>query len=384
MNIRILVVLFSVFFVSLVNAVPVSNLYRADIQLPVVNSEEEMLGEAFSQAVEQVLVRVSGDKSAISGDLLQQAQSKAPSWVAQHSVVSLPQLLPFNGELVSGKKVSVVFYRASIDSFLSQHNLPVWGSNRPSVLVWAVSEDNGVRVLAGANSPSELLNDFAGSAAIAGVPIYAPLVDSVDQSVVSPADVWGFFEDSIAQASKRYQTDAVAALRVSNYAGAVSGSLLVLFNDGTTRRFSLSGESLQSLTDQASADMAKVLSTRYAAVRNGSAERHLAIRVSGVRSYSALNKVQAYLEKVGVVRDVFVLAAQDDVVTFSVTINGDKQKLMSSISLSSLLQKDNEPKALITKKPIVNSFLNQQADVSISQSGPALEPVETFKYSGAQ
>lgn len=381
MNFRILIVLFSVFFVSLANAVPVSNLYRADIKLPVVGSDDQLLDEAFSQAVEQVLVRVSGDKKAISGDLLKQAQSDAPTWVAQHSVVSLPQLLPVNGELVAGKKVSVIFYRESIDRFLSKNNLPVWGNNRPSVLVWAVSEDNGVRSISGANAPSELLNDLATSAAMVGVPIYAPLVDSVDKSAISPSDIWGFFESSIKQASKRYQTDAVAAMRVTDYAGTVSGTLLVLLDDGTSQRFSLNGDSLQALADQASSDMALVLSTRYAAVRNVAVESRLMIQVSGINSYLALNKVQSYLEQVGVVRDVFVVGAKGDLVTFSVAINGSKQKLINSISLSSLLQVDNT-KPIATKsngvagEPMVGESVNQ-VDV------PA-EPIETFKYSGVQ
>ena len=63
------------------------------------------------------------------------------------------------------------------------------------------------------------LNKLAQSASKIGVPIYAPLLDDVDKRSLAASDVWGFFEDSILNASKRYQTDSVAALRISNYAG---------------------------------------------------------------------------------------------------------------------------------------------------------------------
>ena len=394
MNFRILVVLFSVFFVSYANAVPVKQIYRAEIKLPVEESEAKMLNQAFSQAVEQVLVRVSGDKAAITGSLLQEAQSKAATWVAQHSVVALNQLLLVDGQLVAGNQVTVVFYAESIDRFLSQKNLPVWGSDRPSVLVWAVNEDNGVRHLSGANAPSQLLNDLASSAAMSGVPIYAPLIDTVDKGAISSADVWGFFEGSIRQASKRYQTDAVAAIRVSNYSGSVSGSLLVLLSDGSSQRFSLSGEDLTALADQASADMAKVFSTRYAAVRNNQAESRFLIQVSGINSYSALNKVQTYLERVGVVRDAAIAGAKGDAVTFSIAINGSKQKLINSISLNSVLQQVEAPKPELSVTPT-------EADIQPVLAGEGGVPavavvpedkveaisspvVEYFKYNGVQ
>ncbi|MGO3405874.1 DUF2066 domain-containing protein [Marinomonas sp.] len=406
MNFRILIVLFSVFFVSFANAVPIKHLYRAEIKLPVTDSEAQMLNEAFAQAVEQVLVRVSGDKAAITGDLLKQAQSEAPTWVAQHSVVALSQLLPVDGQLVAGKQVTVVFYAESIDRFLSQHNLPVWGEDRPSVLVWAVSEDRGVRQLSGANAPSDLLNNLAASAAMYGVPIYAPLIDSVDKSAISSADVWGFFEGSISKASKRYQTDAVAAIRVADYAGSLSGSLLVLLSDGSSQRFTLSGDSLSALTDQASAAMAKVFSTRYAAVRNNQAESRMTVQVSGINSYSALNTVQTYLERVGVVRDVSVVGAKDDVVLFSIAINGSKQKLINSISLNSVLQVTNPPPVAVlppmsdteTSTPSV-AVLPPMSDAEASAppdsetSAVIAQPVvstpepaadEYFKYNGVQ
>lgn len=397
MNFRIFLILFSVFYVSFASAVPVKDLYRASIELPATDSEEQMLNDAFAQAVQQVLVRVCGDQAAITGDVLAEAQKAAPTWVAQHSVVSLSDLLPSNGGLVAGKQVNVVFYHESIDQFLSKHGLPVWGDNRPSVLIWAVDEKNGQRVLSGAKAPSELLNDIASSAAKAGVPVYAPLVDSVDSSVISSSDVWGFFEDTIKAASERYQTDAVAALRVSQYADSVSGSLLVMVGKESTR-FSLSGSNLQELVDQASADLAKTLSARYAAVRSNASQSRLKVQVSGVSNYPELHKVQQYLESIGVVRDVYVVDAGNNLVTFSVAINGDKQKLLDSISLSSMLQADTIPKPITNQNTVVSATTTADAEGQSSDSVDVPSPVTTtgesqagltnnieyFKYNGAQ
>ena len=337
MNSRIFLLLINVFFISSVNAVPIQGLYSAEINLPVTQSEAQMLNDAFGLAVEDVLIKVSGDKKAITGELLEQAKKKAPTWVAQHSIASLSQLLPFDDGLVPGKQVKVTFYQESIDGFLSQNNLPVWGGNRPSVLVWLVNEKNGIRSLSGSKEPSEELNKLAQSASNIGVPIYAPLLDDVDKRSIAVSDVWGFFEDSIMNASKRYQTDSVAALRISNYAGQIGGNLLVLLKNGETERFVLRGETLNDLIDQASTDLAKVFSSRYASVRNGVSASKVNVQVVGVTNYSIMNKVQSYFESIGVVRDVMLVRVAGNEVEFSIEIDGDKQKLFNSISLSRLL-----------------------------------------------
>ncbi|ETI62504.1 DUF2066 domain-containing protein [Marinomonas profundimaris] len=339
MNSRIFLLLISVLFVSSANAVPVQGLYKAEINLPVTQSEAQMLNEAFGLAVENVLVKVSGDKDAITDDILDQAKEKASTWVAQHSVASLSELLSSENGLVPGKQVKVTFYQASIDNFLSQHNLPVWGDNRPSVLIWLVSDNNGVRTLSGSREPSETLNEFAHVTGGLGVPIYAPLLDDVDKKSISASDVWGFFEDSIASASNRYQTDSVAVLRVSHYAGHIGGGLLVMLKSGETERFDLSGETLSDIIEQGSSKLAKVFSSRYASVRDGSTASRLNVQVSGVVSYKIMNKVQSYLESIGVVRDVILVQVDGEKVAFSVEIDGDKEKFFNSISLSRLLIK---------------------------------------------
>ncbi len=397
MNIRILLFLLSVFYEPIVPALPVKDLYRASIKLPVMDSEEQMLNDAFSQAVEQVLIKVSGNKDAITGDLLKEADKDVSTWVEQYSVVFFNDLIPINGFLVSGKQVNVVFYHESIDQFLTQYNLSVWGNNRPPVLVWVVGENNGTRTLLGANTPSEILNDLEASAIKLGIPIYVPLMDSVDSSAISPSDVWGFFENKIKSASQRYQTDVLAALRVIQYDGLITCNLLVM-TGVDSQRFLLSGDNLQELVDQVSTYIAKTLSDRYAAVKNSKSKNRFKIHVSHVSSYLVMHKVQKYLKNIGVVRDVYVVNITNGSVTFSVTIDGDKKKLMDSILLSSLLEIDNMNQNNQLNRMKVTSDNTIQSEVFVPTIGVAISTnsvnasrqiqtsvknnIEYFRYSG--
>ncbi|MCB5162168.1 DUF2066 domain-containing protein [Marinomonas algarum] len=337
MNCRIFLVFISVFFILPAQAVPVNGLYSADIDLPVTRPESQMLTQAFGLAAERVLIKVSGNQKAITGDVLRQAKKLAPNWVAQHSVTALSELLPQGDGFVTGKRTSVTFYQESIDRFLSQNNLPVWGNNRPSVLVWLASETNGVRRLSGSNAPSVLLNDFAVTASDVGIPIYAPLLDEVDQRNLAASDVWGLFEDNIRQASQRYQTDSIAAIKVNEYPGYVSGNLLVMLKNGESERVTLTGETTKAILDQASLSLASVFSSRYASVRSDTSTKSLTVQVAGIPTFQVLNKIQSYLESISVVRDVAVAVVEGQRVEFVVSIDGDKQKLFNSISLSRLL-----------------------------------------------
>lgn len=337
MNLRIFLLLMGILLIPAAHAVPVEGLYRAEIHLPVRASESQMLNEAFALAAEEVLIKVSGNKDAINGDLLRQAKAQASAWVSEHSVASLNELLPSGNGLVPGKQIRVSFYQQSIDGFLSKNNLPVWGENRPSVLVWLVSDMDGVRQLSGSNAPSDVLNGFARSALSVGVPIYAPLLDDTDKSVLTTFDVWGFFEDVIARASQRYRTDAVAALRVSRFAGQVDGSLLVMLQQGQTERFSLSGDTMEALLDQAAVHLAKVFSSRFASVRNDASANQVSIQIVGIKSFASLDRVQSYFESIGVVRSVTLVKVDGDKVEFSVSIDGDQQKLFNSVALNDLL-----------------------------------------------
>lgn len=339
MVLRIFLLLISIFLTPAANAVPVDGLYSAVINLPVTQSEQQMLNQAYGLAAEAVLVKVSGDRGAIQGNVLAQAKRQASAWVSEHSISPLNELLPSGEGEVPGKQIRVSFYRESIDGFLSGNNLPVWGENRPSVLVWLVSDIEGVRELSGSNAPSDILNNFAQSSINVGVPIYAPLLDNVDRQALSVFDVWGFFEDVIDQASQRYQTDSVAALKVSRYSGRVDGSLMLLLQQGGVERFVLSGNSMQELLDDAASTLAKAFSSRYASVRNDQSASRVNIQIDGVKDFSTLSRVQSYFKGVGVVRNVFLAKVDGDKVEFSIEIDGDKQKLLNSISLARMLVK---------------------------------------------
>ncbi len=338
------------FFSVSVSAANVANLYTASVQLPARLNESDLLNQAFNQAVDKVLFRVSGQKASIGSDVLASAHKSARGWVAQHRIQDLPDLVEFDGELQTARQVNVSFYSESINRFLYANGLAVWGSNRPSILLWLVQEKDGVRTVSGARQPSAELGQMFAYGKELGLPTYAPLQDRVDANALSAGALWGFFEDDILQASERYQTDVVFAVRMGQYGNAVNVDGVLFAPGAVPQRLSVNAPSEAVANEMIVEQLAEALSNRYASVRSAGSAQSLPVKVTGVNTYQALQNVKQYLDKVGVVRESRIQLIEGDSVELLLELDGSVDKFRNSVALNSMLL----PKSLSALDPDAN------------------------------
>ncbi|MBM6550440.1 DUF2066 domain-containing protein [Marinomonas ostreistagni] len=308
----------------------VSNLYSATVQIRDADNDSALLEQAFSQTVEQVLGRVSGQPSAISSSVLSEAQRQAASWVAQHSVESIA-----GGD---AKRVHVTFYKESINNYLYQSNLPVWGANRPSVLVWMVEESDAGRVTYGSQRSSSTLSGFFDRAGALGLPVYAPLDDNSDRTKLPSSELWGFFQEEIRDASQRYDTDVIAVVRIGRYSGEYVFDSMLLYPEQSVRLSSVSDASKSEGMGQVAAMLASRLSERYAATRASGDPDAMQIRVDGIHSYQDIAKVTRYLSDLSIVRQVQLAKVVEDKVEFILSLDGTAAKFNNSVALNTVLR----------------------------------------------
>ena len=320
----------------LAKAVPVSNLYSAQVLMGANQEEADLLQNAFSKAATQVLARVSGKEVEIKGELAPKIVQQASKWVAEHAVQALPGLYDIDGVSQPAKQVKVDFYPQLVNQFLYAQGLPVWGSNRPSILVWVISEQNGFREVAGANRPTSALNTLASHAQILGLPIYAPLYDGTDQNNLSGSELWGMFEDSIISASKRYQTDMVLAVKVAQLTRDATASAELFITDMEPVVWQLTAENETAVLESLIGAVAAELSERYASTRSD-ITGDVVMRVTNINDASALRQVSSYLSSIDVVRNVRLATLDGQTVEWVLTLDGDQQKLFNSIRLRSIL-----------------------------------------------
>ena len=100
-------------------------------------------------------------------------------------------------------------YKKTIDEALKNQGISIWDKERPSVLVWLVSQKNNNRSFVNIEENFEYLNILEDRASARGISLLFPLLDLQDDSKISVTDVWGGFSEPIVEASKRYQANVI-------------------------------------------------------------------------------------------------------------------------------------------------------------------------------
>jgi len=314
-------------------AVRVDNLYAASV--PLENPARPQ--DAFDVALAQVLVKVTGRREAVVDET---RFPDAGRFVQQY-------------RLDSDQTVWVRFDEVALRRELDLLEEPVWGSERPSTLVWMIVDDGfgGRRVLGGSSEDlsadqapalgSPVLDDAAVieelqiTADARGLPLLFPLVDTQEMLAISTRDVWGGFIESIEAASTRYEPDAVLVGRVRPMAfdqPAVRWTLLL-----DEERFDWEGD-----VGSGANDVADFFAARLAA-SVGSSNRVL-LSVDDVVDLDAYGRLSAYLERLDLVEALAVDTVDGNRVVFALTVRGDLDRLMRNISLQEVLMPVNSPR----------------------------------------
>ncbi|MBT4256657.1 MAG: DUF2066 domain-containing protein, partial [Gammaproteobacteria bacterium] len=156
------------------SALQITDLYSH--QVPVTNESDAERNRAFGEALAAVILKVSGDRRSLEIPAIERALADAQNYVegisysselvrseievdengdgaqdqlpiADPGSVVDPVLddgepdAPVAAEFLEQRYINVDFASSLIDELLVQANIPVWDSNRPSVLVWMVLQD---------------------------------------------------------------------------------------------------------------------------------------------------------------------------------------------------------------------------------------------------
>ncbi len=316
-------------------------------EVPVQDESPGQLLEGARAGLLQVLARVSGSVNAAWGDMVRDALRNPAAYYYQYSYESTDRTLVVNGEEAPAKMLKLHFEPSAIAGLLRDAGMPIWGSNRPGVLLWiAVSDEQGRRIL-GEMDAGLLARSLVEQARKRGLPILFPILDLEDRSRVSTAEVWGVFLGRIEMASERYSPDVMMTARVLQEAdGRWSGSWAYRAAADWT-----SAESSALSADWLAADMidrmTMDLAGRYAL---GAARASISLVVEGVARVGDYAALSEYLAQLTPVISSSILALQGDVAEFDLRIEGRYDQLVEIIDLDQrliLLNRDQDNRRLL-------------------------------------
>jgi len=308
----------------------VSDLYRAKAIL--VSQTEVDKNTAIRTAMEKVLNKVAGNREFLLNPDIQKELKRHSRYMTQFSFVR-------EGDV---NKVVAVFDENKIKQLLNGHNIPIWGSLRPLVLLWVVNDDGTVRTIVSESDDSELLHTLNDKADEHGLPIVLPLMDLTDSQNVLTSDLWGRFIDPVMKGSERYAPESIAIIRISPYVGMdtlASKSIdWYMFNSKTYQVEAgqeFQGESETVLLGKVITDITETMAAKYALA--STFNNQLKIDVTGIDSLTEYVELTLFLDKLSAITEYKLIKVDSSTRRFELSYMGTQDALFTTLGLNNKL-----------------------------------------------
>jgi len=308
---------------STVHALPVNGLYNQLVE--VADQSDGERRRAYREAFSQVIVKVSGDRRWLDHPAVRGALTTADNYVAEVAYRS-------SG---SGTAMEVSFDQQLVDDLLVRAEIPVWGRNRASVLLWlTVQNTDGRRVMLASSNEHELLEQARAFSEERAVPVLVPLLDLVDRRMVSLSQSWAMDADALRSAAERYGADSILAARLLEMPGGqLVGLWQFIFRDQseTFDHVSSVGETyMDPPLDRATSHLARHFGLLP---RDLAREDEVVLRVDGIDDLNNHMILVRYLESLALVREVRIAGLRPEGLDLHVKMVGDRYRLTELISL---------------------------------------------------
>ena len=290
-----------------------AELYQASV--PLADRAEASKPAAFEAALGQVLVRITGRRTAADETVFAPLLGGARRYVQQYR------------ETQDGK-LWVAFDAAAIDRWLTQNDQPVWGRERPSTCVWvsAAGGPEGGTVLT-ATDTSDLKLSIDAAAYQRGAPVVWPTAAELQRDHLDSAQVGASSPASLAEIGHRLGCEGTLIGRAGGTGPGAPVRWTHLFRERSSEFSGGGAEAVNRVADT------------YAglfAVSGSSAP--VVIEVAGIGDLKDYAFVQNYLESLAFISHVGVEALSGDAVRFRLTARGGVAALQNALGLSDRLQ----------------------------------------------
>jgi len=320
----------TLWFSGMAHAVEVAGLYR--VELPVSSQQLNERKRASSLALDRVIRRITGNDAALNEPEVKVALQSPERYVQQFSYFSSADATAEDRQYLR-----LTFDETLVNQLLRQAKQPIWGNNRPSLMMWIAVDGRSTRHLINAAEKTIWQRAVRQAGEDTGVPILLPLMDLQDETNISLEDVWGLFRHKLEEASQRYRSEAVLGGRIYQTSSGQWAARWLLIFEGEAINFSSAGAVAEDLTADALAQVASILVKHYAIDTATLGYEQIKLAVQGVKTLKDYARVMSYLKQFAMVRDVAVSDVEGERLTLVLDTEGGLRKLEGLIALDKQL-----------------------------------------------
>ena len=331
------------FLLPTATALHVTGLY--DHLIAVNNESDAERNRAIRDAFEAVVLKVTGEHRWLEHPSIEQALENAQSYVGgiSYSSEMVPLIVtpntstsmpPSLAPKVERRFIEVNFAASLIDQLLASANIPVWTSNRPSVLVWmALQNAEGERKMLTAEENQQIVSYIQNFAEQRAIPIIFPVLDFEDRRNLSVDAVWGLDDSAIIEASERYGADSILTGRLYFTASGELVGLWQFIFQGETQIFDGFDEDLNAYLHAPLDRITSQLASYFSLVPEATTQQIVRLQVEGVRDLSAYSALLSYVSGLGLVDSVVTAALDGERLELELGLVGDSGQLFELIAL---------------------------------------------------
>ena len=280
-----------------------------------------------------MLVRVSGSRAIQENEVIVEALKNSDSYYYQYGYESSDELMFYKDDLTRALKLRLFYEPSVIAGLLRKADLPIWGSNRPEILVWLAYMNNRERYILDEASESELLSFLKQQAFQRGISLLFPILDLTDTSIISVPEVWGQFHEKVEMASRRYSPEIILTGRLYNESQPTEGNWshngfgTWQSGEGVT---SVAEDLLKEIIDQLADELASVYAT-------GSIQGRVVVTVEGVTDFRKYAEINKYLKDLSPVVSSSLKYVEEGLSHFDLRIEGQLNQFIEIVRLDGVL-----------------------------------------------
>lgn len=322
------------------HAVVVERLY--EVEIPVLDQSRKERSRVFQQAMQQVVIRVAGTSKVLGQPAVDEAMKKVSKYISQFRYKELPENFPATpeGEDAMTSMLWINFDAQAINNLLQVNNLPVWGKQRPTALVWLAVRDGPDRYVVRHSDISPLKDELVNASLRRGLPLAWPKYDETDQQQLGFVDLWGGFWENIISASARYNAQSILVGRMDwqGHSWAVHWDLL---QNTHQKGWEINSPDIDLLMAQGIDQATDRISKNYSVVSGNSEAVAIYIDIHGIKGLRDYAKINQYLQSLAQIKDVFASELSDTGVRFKVDTLVGEADLKRALALGQFLQPVN-------------------------------------------